>query len=93
MNEPAALTSPAAAGLLVLPPVTYVFRDQELDLLETRVTGAELAVRAARYDDAVGLLDELAIFPARARARSSIPALPPTAASSTTRSAVARTRM
>jgi hypothetical protein len=42
-----------------------VFRDQELDLLETRVTGAELAVRAARYDDAVGLLDELTIFPAQ----------------------------
>jgi tetratricopeptide (TPR) repeat protein len=65
MNEPAALTSPATAGLLVLPPVTDVFRDHELDLLETRVTGAELAVRAARYDDAVELLDELTIFPAQ----------------------------
>ena len=35
MNEPAALTSPAAAGLLVLPPVTDVFRDDELDLPAT----------------------------------------------------------
>jgi tetratricopeptide (TPR) repeat protein len=65
MNEPAALTSPAAAGLLVLPPVTDVFRDDELDVLETRVAAAELAVRTARYDDAVEILDELAIFPAQ----------------------------
>ena len=65
MNEPAALTSPAAAGLLVLPPVTDVFRDDELDLLETRVAGAEIAVRAARYDDAVEILDGLTVFPAQ----------------------------
>ena len=65
MNEPAALTTPAAAGLLVLPPVSDVFRDDELDLLETRVTGAEIAVRDARYDDAVELVGELTIFPAQ----------------------------
>jgi tetratricopeptide (TPR) repeat protein len=65
MFEPAALTTPAAAGLLVLPPVTDVFRDDELDVLETKVAGAELALRNARYDDVVTILDELAIFPAQ----------------------------
>ena len=65
MIEPAALTPPATAGLLVLPPVTDVFRDEELDALETRVAGAEIALRDARYDDVVAMLGELTIFPAQ----------------------------
>ena len=65
MIEPAALTPPAPAGLLVLPPVTDVFRDDELDLLETRVAAAEIAVRDARYDDVVAILGDLTIFPAQ----------------------------
>ena len=43
MIEPAALTPLVPAGLLVLPPVTDVFRDEELDVLETKVAGAEIA--------------------------------------------------
>jgi tetratricopeptide (TPR) repeat protein len=70
MNEPAALTTltpagPAPADSLVLPPVTDVFRDDELDLLETRVAAAEIALRDKRYDDVVAVLGELTIFPAR----------------------------
>ena len=65
MIEPAALTPPAPAGLLVLPPVTDVFRDDELDLLETRVAAAEIAVRDARYEDVVAILGDLTIFPAQ----------------------------
>ncbi|HWL32277.1 MAG TPA: tetratricopeptide repeat protein [Gaiellaceae bacterium] len=65
MNEPAALITPASAGLLVLPPVTDIFRDDELDVLETKVAGAEVALRDARYDDVVAILNELAIFPAQ----------------------------
>jgi tetratricopeptide (TPR) repeat protein len=65
MNEPAALTSPAAAGPLVLPPVTDVFRDEDFDVLETKVAGAEIALRNARYDDVVAILDEVAIFPSQ----------------------------
>ena len=65
MNEPAALTLPASADFIVLPPVTDVFRDEELDVLETKVAGAEIAVRDARYDDVVAILGELTIFPAQ----------------------------
>lgn len=65
MNEPAALTSPAAAGTLVLPPVTDVFRDEDFDMLETKVAGAEIALRNARYDDVVAILDDVAIFPSQ----------------------------
>jgi tetratricopeptide (TPR) repeat protein len=69
MNEPAALTtvsSPAAsAGGFVLPPVTDVFRDDELGLLETRVAGAEIALRDKRYEDVVAILGETTIFPAQ----------------------------
>jgi tetratricopeptide (TPR) repeat protein len=65
MIEPAALTPPASAGFLVLPPVTDVFRDDELDVLETKVAGAEIALRDARYDDVVAIIDELTIFPAQ----------------------------
>jgi tetratricopeptide (TPR) repeat protein len=49
----------------VLPPVTDVFRDDELDLLETKVAGAEIALRDKRYDDVVAVLGELTIFPAQ----------------------------
>ena len=65
MIEPAALTLPASAGPLLFPPVTDVFRDDELDVLETKITGAEIALRNARYDDVVAILDELTIFPAQ----------------------------
>ena len=63
MIEPAALTSSAPADFLVLPPVTDVFRDDELDVLETRIAGAEVALRDKRYDDVVAIADELTIFP------------------------------
>jgi tetratricopeptide (TPR) repeat protein len=70
MNEPAALTTLSSAAevspeAFVLPPVTDVFRDEELDVLETRVAGAEIALRDKRYDDVVATLDELTIFPAQ----------------------------
>ena len=65
MNEPAALTDPASAVSFVLPPVTDVFRDEELDVLETKVAGAEIALRDKRYDDVVATLGELTIFPAQ----------------------------
>jgi tetratricopeptide (TPR) repeat protein len=55
MNELAALT---------LPPVTDVSRDEDLTLLETQVAAAEIAVRGARYDEAVRLLDDVSIVPA-----------------------------
>jgi tetratricopeptide (TPR) repeat protein len=56
MHELAALT---------LPPVTDVSRDDELDLLETQVAAAELAVEGARYDEAIRLLGEVTIVPAQ----------------------------
>ena len=69
MIEPAALTTLPSSGLpadgFVLPPVTDVFRDDELDLLELKVAGAEMALRDKRYDDVVAALGELTIFPAR----------------------------
>jgi tetratricopeptide (TPR) repeat protein len=42
-----------------------VFRDDELDLLETKVAGAEIALRDKRYDDVVAVLGPLTIFPAQ----------------------------
>ena len=48
---------------LTLPPVTDVTRDEELGLLETQVAAAEIAVRSARYDEAVRLLDEIVVVP------------------------------
>jgi tetratricopeptide (TPR) repeat protein len=65
MPEPAALIPPASTAGLTLPPVTDVFRDDELDLLELRVGGAEIALRDKRYDDVVAALDALRIFPAQ----------------------------
>ena len=74
MNELAALTpvpspvpplSGSPASGFALPPVTDVFRDDELDLLETRVAGAEIAVRDKRYDDVVSILGDVTIFPAQ----------------------------
>jgi tetratricopeptide (TPR) repeat protein len=62
MNEPAALTLSATADLL-LPPVTDISRDEELDLLEQQVVTAERAVEESRYDDAVELLGEVSIAP------------------------------
>ena len=56
MSELAALT---------LPPVTDVFRDEELGLLETQVAAAELAVRNGRFDEVVRLLDDVRIVPAQ----------------------------
>jgi hypothetical protein len=60
MIEPAALIPPASAGPLVLPSVTDGFRDEELDVLETKVTGAEIALRDGRYDDVVAFLGDSA---------------------------------
>ncbi|HSO01493.1 MAG TPA: hypothetical protein VLS46_03105, partial [Gaiellaceae bacterium] len=56
MNELAALT---------LPPVTDVSRDEDFVLLETQVSAAEIAVRSARWDEAVRLLDEVSVVPAQ----------------------------
>lgn len=56
MHEPAALT---------LPPVTDVFRDDELDVLETQVAAAEIAARSSRWDEVVRLLGEVTIVPAQ----------------------------
>ena len=63
MIEPAALTQSAPADPMLLPPVTDVFRDEELGALEAQVVAAELAVRESRWDDAVALLDEVTIVP------------------------------
>ncbi|MGZ8782467.1 MAG: tetratricopeptide repeat protein [Gaiellaceae bacterium] len=64
MIEPAALTLSAPADL-VPPPVTDVFPDEELGVLETRVAGAETALRDKRYDDVVAILGETAILPGK----------------------------
>ena len=64
MYEPAALTPRPVTGL-DLPPVTDVFRDAELDVLEERVAAAEQAVDESRYDDAVELLEDVVIAPAQ----------------------------
>lgn len=58
MIEPAALTPSALAEPMLLPPVTDVNRDEGLGPLEREVAAAELAVREARWDDAVELLRE-----------------------------------
>ncbi len=63
MIEPAALTMSATSDSLLLPPVTDVFRDEEFAALDARVVAAEQAVEESRWDDAVALLDELAIIP------------------------------
>ena len=63
MIEPAALTMSATSDSLLLPPVTDVFRDEEFTALDARVVAAEQAVEESRWDDAVALLDELAIVP------------------------------
>lgn len=63
MNEPAALTSSATADAILLPPVTDVFRDEELGALESRVVAVEQAVEESRWDDAVALLDEFTVVP------------------------------
>ena len=65
MIESAALTMSATSDTLLLPPVTDVFRDEEFTALDARVVAAEQAVEESRWDDAVALLDELAIIPAQ----------------------------
>ncbi len=63
MTEPAALTLSAPTDSILLPPVTDVFRDEELGALEVQVVAAEQAVDESRWDDAVAVLDELTIVP------------------------------
>jgi trypsin len=64
MVEPAALNLSAPTDLF-LPPVTDISPDEELGLLEQQVVAAERAVKSSRYDDALVLLDEVSIVPAR----------------------------
>ena len=62
-TEPAALTQSATTDPMLLPPVTDVFRDEELGALEHTVAAAEQAVEESRWDDAVALLDEITVMP------------------------------
>ena len=61
--EPAALTKSAPTDAMLLPPVTDVFRDEELGALEMQVVAAEQAVEESRWDDVVAVLDEVTIVP------------------------------
>ena len=63
MNEPAALTMSVTTDSMLLPPVTDVFRDEELSTLEAKVVAAERAVEESRWDDAVALLGEFTVVP------------------------------
>jgi tetratricopeptide (TPR) repeat protein len=63
MIEPAVLTMSVGTDTMLLPPVTDVFRDEELGPLEAQVVAAEQAVDESRWDDAVALLDEITIVP------------------------------
>jgi tetratricopeptide (TPR) repeat protein len=63
MIEPAALTLSVATDTTLVPPVTDVFRDDELGALEAQVAAAEHAVEESRWDEAVALLDEITIVP------------------------------
>ena len=65
MIKPAALTSLVPTDTMLLPPVTDVFRDEELTVFEQRVVGAEQAVEESRWDDAVALLDEVNVIPSQ----------------------------
>jgi tetratricopeptide (TPR) repeat protein len=64
-TEPAALTQSASTDQMLLPPVTDVFRDEELGTLEHTVAAAEQAVEQSRWDDAVALLDEITVVPSQ----------------------------
>ena len=63
MIEPAALTTSVPTDTMLLPPVTDVFRDEELSALEAQVVAAEKAVEESRWDDAIALLDEVTVVP------------------------------
>lgn len=63
MIEPAALTLSVPTDSILLPPVTDVFRDEELGAFEAKVAAAEQAVEESRWDDAVAVLDEVTIVP------------------------------
>lgn len=63
MIEPVALTLSVTTDPMLLPPVTDVFRDEELGALEAQVVAAEQAVEESRWDDAVALLDEITVVP------------------------------
>jgi tetratricopeptide (TPR) repeat protein len=63
MIEPAALTLSVPTDSILLPPVTDVFRDEDLAALEARVVAAEQAVEESRWDDAVAVLDDVTIVP------------------------------
>jgi tetratricopeptide (TPR) repeat protein len=61
--EPAALAQSAPTDAMLLPPVTDVFRDEELGSFEAQVGLAERAIEESRWDDAVAVLDEITIVP------------------------------
>jgi tetratricopeptide (TPR) repeat protein len=65
MIEPAALPQSAPTDQMLLPPVTDVFRDDELGSLEAQVVAAEQAVEESRWDDVVAVLDEVTIVPSQ----------------------------
>jgi tetratricopeptide (TPR) repeat protein len=65
MIKPAALTSLVPTDAILLPPVTDVFRDEELTVFEQQVAAAEQAVEESRWDDAVALLDEVNVIPSQ----------------------------
>ena len=65
MIKPAALTLSVTTDPTRLPPVTDVFRDEELGALEAQVVAAEQAVEESRWDDAVALLDEITVVPSQ----------------------------
>ena len=65
LTEPAALTQSLTTEPMLLPPVTDVFRDQELGALEAQVVAVEEAVDESRWDDAVALLDDFTIIPSQ----------------------------
>lgn len=63
MIEPAALTLSVTTDATLLPPVTDMFRDEQLGALEAKVAAAEQAVEESRWDDAVALLDGVTVVP------------------------------
>jgi len=65
MIEPAALNSSVSTDTMLTPPVTDVFRDEELGALEEQVTAAEKAVSESRWDEAVALLDGITVVPSQ----------------------------
>ena len=63
--EPAVLIQSATIDPVLLPPVTDVFRDEELSALEAQVVAVEEAVDESRWDDAIALLDDFTVIPSQ----------------------------